>query len=126
MLPVLVGLQGRHGLTLIRGLVTQASDPGCRSWPSQERPRRQAAGGGAALAEVAQDTRSCLWHRFEPAPPAPAETPYAPAVAAPPEATPAALASAPGMTAAGPPAAVTTVAPATCTAAVLGTGTKDR
>ncbi|XP_048971150.1 serine/threonine-protein phosphatase 6 regulatory subunit 2 isoform X3 [Canis lupus dingo] len=64
--------------------------------------------------------------RFEPAPPAPAETPYAPAVAAPPEATPAALASAPGMTAAGPPAAVTTVAPATCTAAVLGTGTKDR
>ncbi|XP_072699503.1 serine/threonine-protein phosphatase 6 regulatory subunit 2 isoform X3 [Canis lupus baileyi] len=64
--------------------------------------------------------------RFEPAPPAPAETPYAPAVAAPPKATPAALASAPGMTAAGPPAAVTTVAPATCTAAVLGTGTKDR
>ncbi|XP_038406044.1 serine/threonine-protein phosphatase 6 regulatory subunit 2 isoform X3 [Canis lupus familiaris] len=64
--------------------------------------------------------------RFEPAPPAPAETPHAPAVAAPPEATPAALASAPGMTAAGPPAAVTTVAPATCTAAVLGTGTKDR
>ncbi|XP_077770095.1 serine/threonine-protein phosphatase 6 regulatory subunit 2 isoform X4 [Canis aureus] len=64
--------------------------------------------------------------RFEPAPPAPAEAPYAPAVAAPPEATPAALASAPGMTAAGPPAAVTTVAPATCTAAVLGTGTKDR
>ncbi|XP_072598350.1 serine/threonine-protein phosphatase 6 regulatory subunit 2 isoform X2 [Vulpes vulpes] len=66
--------------------------------------------------------------RFEPVLPAPVEAPCAPAAAAPPRAAPApaALASTPGMTAAGPPAAVTTAAPATCTAAVLGTGTKDR
>nr|XP_055184241.1 serine/threonine-protein phosphatase 6 regulatory subunit 2 isoform X3 [Nyctereutes procyonoides] len=64
--------------------------------------------------------------RFEPAPPVPAEAPCAPAAAAPPEAAPAALASAPGMTAVGPPFAVTPAAPATCTAAVLVTGTKDR
>ncbi|CAK7298123.1 Serine/threonine-protein phosphatase 6 regulatory subunit 2 [Vulpes lagopus] len=64
--------------------------------------------------------------RFEPALPAPVEAPCAPAAAASPRAAPAALASTPGMTAAGPPAAVTTAAPATCTAAVLGTGTKDR
>ncbi|XP_041612229.1 serine/threonine-protein phosphatase 6 regulatory subunit 2 isoform X4 [Vulpes lagopus] len=64
--------------------------------------------------------------RFEPALPVPVEAPCAPAAAASPRAAPAALASTPGMTAAGPPAAVTTAAPATCTAAVLGTGTKDR
>ena len=92
----------------------------------------------------------CLPYRAEctastlsdPTSPAPAEATFTPAVAVPPEAAvaattapgkaspaPAALPVAPvlsGVVPTGPVAAVTTAAPSTCTAAILGTATKDR
>ncbi|XP_043419020.1 serine/threonine-protein phosphatase 6 regulatory subunit 2 isoform X8 [Prionailurus bengalensis] len=101
--------------------------------PSRETPLLPAS---VPRAECTASTLS------DPTSPAPAEATFTPAVAVPPEAAvaattapgkaspaPAALPVAPVLSGAvptGPVAAVTTAAPSTCTAAILGTATKDR
>uniref|UniRef100_A0ABI7YAX2 Protein phosphatase 6 regulatory subunit 2 n=1 Tax=Felis catus TaxID=9685 RepID=A0ABI7YAX2_FELCA len=101
--------------------------------PSRETPLLPAS---VPRAECTASTLS------DPTSPAPAEATFTPAVAVPPEAAvaattapgkaspaPAALPVAPvlsGVVPTGPVAAVTTAAPSTCTAAILGTATKDR
>ncbi|XP_019302861.2 serine/threonine-protein phosphatase 6 regulatory subunit 2 isoform X5 [Panthera pardus] len=101
--------------------------------PSRETPLLPAS---VPRAECTASTLS------DPTSPAPAEATFPPAVAVPPEAAvaattapgkaspaPAALPVAPVLSGAvptGPVAAITTAAPSTCTAAILGTATKDR
>ncbi|XP_042804163.1 serine/threonine-protein phosphatase 6 regulatory subunit 2 isoform X6 [Panthera leo] len=101
--------------------------------PSRETPLLPAS---VPRAECTASTLS------DPTSPAPAEATFPPAVAVPPEAAvaattapgkaspaPAALPVAPVLSGAvptGPIAAITTAAPSTCTAAILGTATKDR
>ncbi|XP_030176860.1 serine/threonine-protein phosphatase 6 regulatory subunit 2 isoform X4 [Lynx canadensis] len=101
--------------------------------PSRETPLLPAS---VPRAECTASTLS------DPTSPAPAEATFTPAVAVPPEAAvaattapgkaspaPATLPVAPVLSGAvptGPVAAVTTAAPSTCTAAILGTATKDR
>ncbi|XP_045320849.1 serine/threonine-protein phosphatase 6 regulatory subunit 2 isoform X8 [Leopardus geoffroyi] len=101
--------------------------------PSRETPLLPAS---VPRAECTASTLS------DPTSPAPAEAIFTPAVAVPPEAAvaattapgkaspaPAALPVAPVLSGAvptGPVAAITTAAPSTCTAAILGTATKDR
>ncbi|XP_026926162.1 serine/threonine-protein phosphatase 6 regulatory subunit 2 isoform X4 [Acinonyx jubatus] len=101
--------------------------------PSRETPLLPAS---VPRAECTASTLS------DPTSPAPAEATFTPAVAVPPEAAvaattapgkaspaPAALPAAPVLSGAvptGPVAAITTAAPSTCTAAILGTATKDR
>nr|XP_060512007.1 serine/threonine-protein phosphatase 6 regulatory subunit 2 isoform X5 [Panthera onca] len=101
--------------------------------PSRETPLLPAS---VPRAECTASTLS------DPTSPAPAEATFPPAVAVPPEAAvaattapgkaspaPAALPVAPvlsGVVPTGPVAAITAAAPSTCTAAILGTATKDR